>query len=382
MAWLELAKPGTYKDRFGKSYTLTVELLRKIAERYNPAQFMAPITVGHPTTGKEPAWGWIDGLKVVGDRLLFRPTQVVAEFADAVKKGMYANVSGGFDLPAWTLNHVAFLGGAAPAIKGLSRVAGVQFSESNPEGFVAIDLSSSSQSWDRAEFGGLRDSWVTSQIKTIGRILLRLRDQTIESAGLDSANKLLSEWEATDLGKDPPSDPEAAPMQMMKPQFQAPSSGKEFSMDIQEQVQKLTLQVAEFSEKQKALETENAALKIENAKLASDNRKREFAQFCDGLISEHRMLPNNKQSTVDLLESLAAAPKSAQFAEGQKTPLDIYKEQLKTAPVLAEFGEIMTRQNMGDAGTIEDSRFSSLGKKIAESVSGGGKGGCGGGKGK
>jgi hypothetical protein len=71
MKWFELAKVGEYRDRFGKLVKLTRDRLAKCAEQYKPDVYQAPITVGHPDSAKEPAWGKVGALKFENDTLFF-----------------------------------------------------------------------------------------------------------------------------------------------------------------------------------------------------------------------------------------------------------------------------------------------------------------------
>ena len=60
--------------------------------------------------------------------LWFRPSRLVAEFAEMVNRGMYTQVSAGFNTEDWSLTHVAFLG-ARPRQLRASKVMNVEFSE-------------------------------------------------------------------------------------------------------------------------------------------------------------------------------------------------------------------------------------------------------------
>lgn len=122
----EIFKTGTHTSDKGVTKTYTEEDLNFIASSYNPAEHEAPVVIGHPVDNS-PAFGWIESVKVVGDKLIAKAKDVVQEFSDAVKKGLYKKRSISLDKDG-RLRHVGFLGGAAPAVKGL---ADIQFNEIN-----------------------------------------------------------------------------------------------------------------------------------------------------------------------------------------------------------------------------------------------------------
>ena len=77
----------------------------------------APVVVGHPSD-YAPAYGWVDRLRRVGDRLQARLCDVAPAFREAVEAGRYAGRS--IALVNNRLRHLGFLGGRAPAIPGLA----------------------------------------------------------------------------------------------------------------------------------------------------------------------------------------------------------------------------------------------------------------------
>ena len=118
--WFEVFKAGRHTDSNGNTRDWTPEDLEKIASSYNPQEHEAPIVIGHPETDS-PAYGWIEALKVEGEKLLAKPRQLVEELKDWVRKGLYKKVSIAL-YPDLTLRHIGFLGAEIPAIKGLGAV--------------------------------------------------------------------------------------------------------------------------------------------------------------------------------------------------------------------------------------------------------------------
>lgn len=118
--WIEIFATGSWTDSQGNTKEWTLDDLKEIASSYDSKTGPAPIVIGHPETDS-PAYGWIEALKIEGEKLLAKPFQLVEEFADWVKRGLYKKISCAI-YPDLTLKHVGFLGGAAPAVKGLKPV--------------------------------------------------------------------------------------------------------------------------------------------------------------------------------------------------------------------------------------------------------------------
>ena len=142
---IRILKPGTFTDVRGTKVTFTRDDLVGLAGSYDRDADPAPLVVGHPGLDA-PAYGWVGELAMDGDTLVARPSEIAPAFADAVAAGHYRKVSPQLYPPAhpgnpkpgaWYLQHVGFLGGAAPAIKGLGTVAFSQAADAAP--LVTID---------------------------------------------------------------------------------------------------------------------------------------------------------------------------------------------------------------------------------------------------
>lgn len=118
--WIEVFAKGRWTDAEGHTKDWTFEDLLKIASSYNPKNYEAPIVIGHPETDS-PAYGWIEALKVEGNKLLAKPKQLLNELREWVRQGTYKKISISL-FPDMTLRHVGFLGGVAPAVKDLKPV--------------------------------------------------------------------------------------------------------------------------------------------------------------------------------------------------------------------------------------------------------------------
>lgn len=118
MMWIEIFKTGTWTSSQGKTTTYNKDDLDAIVAKFDPAN-KPPVTVGHPEKDTAPAFGWMKALKRVGE-VLIGDFDFVPEFLELLKKGIYKNRSIG--LRNGAIAHVAFLGGVAPAVKGLEDI--------------------------------------------------------------------------------------------------------------------------------------------------------------------------------------------------------------------------------------------------------------------
>jgi hypothetical protein len=122
--WFEIFRAGDY-SKAGKG-VITPDDLKRVVRNYDPTYHEAPETLGH-RSDDQPAYGWIDGLMVDGDKLLARERQVDPKFDEARKAGKFKKRSAAFytdDSGQVTgLRHLAWLGAGIPEVKGLEDVA-------------------------------------------------------------------------------------------------------------------------------------------------------------------------------------------------------------------------------------------------------------------
>jgi hypothetical protein len=135
--WIEIFRAGDY-SKAGKG-VITPEDLQRVVRSYDPTYHEAPVTIGHPVDNK-PAYGWIDGLMVDGDKLLAREKQVDPKFNDARQAGKFKKRSAAFytdeNDKVTGLRHVAYLGAMPPEVKGLQDVA---FDDHGSK-FISVDF--------------------------------------------------------------------------------------------------------------------------------------------------------------------------------------------------------------------------------------------------
>jgi hypothetical protein len=143
---IKLIKPGNFTSVEGIKVSFSMADLESAVAAYDPAADPAPMVIGHPKL-TAPAYGWAKSLRVEDGHLVAEPDQDKLDpaFAEAVNKGRFPKVSAQFYLPDSPhnpkpghlyLKHIGFLGGAAPAVKGLGMV---HFSESDAAETVEIE---------------------------------------------------------------------------------------------------------------------------------------------------------------------------------------------------------------------------------------------------
>jgi len=123
----EIFKIGTHTSDKGITKDYSLDDLNFISESYNPEEDEAPIVIGHPVDNS-PAFGWISNLEVTEDGKLIANApddKIQPDFLNLLKEGTYKKRSISLT-PEGKLRHVGFLGGAAPAVKGL---VDIQFSQ-------------------------------------------------------------------------------------------------------------------------------------------------------------------------------------------------------------------------------------------------------------
>ena len=107
--WIDVCRTGTWTDVRGRETEVTPALLDAVVADYATAD-PAPVVVGHPETDA-PAYGWVERLRVSGDRLQAKLSDLAPEFRAAVEAGRYGPRS--IALQGDRLRHVGFLGGRA-----------------------------------------------------------------------------------------------------------------------------------------------------------------------------------------------------------------------------------------------------------------------------
>lgn len=124
--WFKVFKIGKHTDKNGNVKEYTQEDLDTMVKVYNDQpeneKNIAKIVIGHDYSEKAPCFGIVEKLKTAKGFLYASFADVVTEFAEAVNKGLYRDVSIAHDSKLM-LKHIAALGAPLPAIKGLDKLS-------------------------------------------------------------------------------------------------------------------------------------------------------------------------------------------------------------------------------------------------------------------
>lgn len=334
MKWFQFLRTGTFTDSKGKTVTITGKDLDDIVACYNPSDYSAALTLGHPQSQKEPAFGFVAALKRTGDILFFQPCKVIAEFAEAVNKGLFPRVSAGLEMVAekWTLNHIAFLGAWKPAVSGLEMI---EFAGADE--LCHIDLAG----WrpETADFADNKDviNWVEGRFNTISRLLSNVREYIIEKDGIDTADKHLNVYDLEYIGSPAPDyveNPESSSS------FSASPAGENDNPDYKALFESVQTEKTELASKletatQRITELETAAGENILEKITA-----EFSRYIDDKIKDRRVYPAEKDFIVKTLISLAGPEHKTDTAE-----IQAYKGHIDRRPQHGLFNEQATEGN-------------------------------------
>lgn len=152
----KLIRTGTHTDANGQETTLTRDDLQEMVDSFNPEYHQPFVAVGHSSdplvaegkTDQAPSFGWLKNIKVQGEFLL-GDLEVIDQVYSWLKEGLYKFKSLAFypremDInPSpgkLTIRHLAILGGAPPAIKGLGAILNFNEKDTNEMGVKKVKL--------------------------------------------------------------------------------------------------------------------------------------------------------------------------------------------------------------------------------------------------
>lgn len=362
--WIEIFKGGTQIDSKGRTHDGDA-MIDQAVDNFDINYHEPPLVAGHPKDNA-PAFGWVSDLKTEaksgGKTLLAKFKDVVPEFEEAVKNGLYKKRSAAFYKDG-RLRHVGFLGGKPPAVKGLSdiafgdddQVATFEFAETSP--------------W----------TW-----GAIGSVFRKIKDWIIEKEGRETADAIIPEWHLDDLtaekqraqndsGKGEENMKFSDFMEVFKfwkkvsedPDAVLPDTGgaASFSEADVEAAKKAAAKKAKKKAEAEFAEKEKAA-----AKTARDAS---IAAFCEGLVKDGAIPPAWVDGGLVTFMQGLDADESVSFAEDvdKQTPLEYFKSFLEGFGKSTIFKELATKEAAGKhASFAEAEADSKLGESIAETV--------------
>jgi hypothetical protein len=364
--WVPIFRGGKQRDSQGREHDGDA-LIDQAVSKFNAAAHEPPACVGHPADNK-PAYGWVSGLKKGTDRLgnilLAKFRQVEPTFAGMVQGGRFKKRSAAF-YPDGTLRHVAFLGAAPPAVKGLPDMA---FAE---EAGATFEFADYQTVW----------SW-----EAIAALFGRLRDYLIEKDGVEKADAVISQYqikEIFDAAAKEKQEIQTENAAQAQPIYHEKEAGE---MDFKEFIQKLkelvlgaetsaaaaapaaaaagkTFSEADLDARLKAAAEEAARKERERvtAEFAERDRKarqdalgREISSWCDTQVKAGRLTPAMvKFGIPEMLLAFAEKEDQIEFGETKEkaTLFDRFKALIETElPKVVTFKEVATRDK--DAGGL------------------------------
>jgi hypothetical protein len=371
--WFEIFSVGQWTDSAGNKGDWTDNDLKEIAQSYNPETYDAPIVVGHPDTDS-PAYGWIEALKVDGDKLLAKPKQLVDEFKEWVRRGLYKKISISL-FPDMTLRHVGFLGGTPPAVKGLKAVgfthkkAGWTFEKDLDMKFVKT---CSHLNEDDTFIGGF-DGCVEHMMSCEGhaedsarKICAYIGRKAGKIHTEQKGGNTMYEWitkleEAIGLAK----------------KERTPDPSVKFTeADIQAKVK--DAEDRTFAEAQKKIDAEKKDKEAAQKKLKEiedQKRKEGIASFCEALCKDGKLTPALRKIIEPIMIAVSNPPLQGEgkggdglieFADGvKKSALDGIKDFLTELPKVVTFKEVVTGDGPKTGGSAAE-KLSALTKAKME----------------
>ncbi|MBK1683400.1 hypothetical protein [Rhodoferax fermentans] len=357
--WIEVFRAGTHTDSKGRSCTFSEADLDQMVS--NLALGAAPAVLGHPKHN-DPAYGWVNegGAKREGASLYVKFSDINPAFEAGVASGAYRNRSVAVVKDAdagYRLQHVGWLGAAAPAIAGLTPVS------------FAADVA------DDAcfEFAAPGYSLVWG-LETVVRLLRGLRDQMIAKDGLEAADATLPQWQidsaleaatqarqefqdaADDAAEGETADPIA-------PQFSKPTPTGGVMSFTQEQLDAAAAKAKKEAE-DKAV-AEFASSQAELTKLRGERRAERIGAQISGWKAKGLVTPAEEAGLAEFMGSLESGEggeftfSASDKSEVKKTPAQFFAEFMAARKPLVKLGAQMVADdapgvNSNDAGALAD----------------------------
>ncbi|AOT08249.1 hypothetical protein [Pseudoalteromonas luteoviolacea] len=350
--WYEIFTAGTHTDSNGNTQEFTGADLDSVVTNFIPKT--SPLVIGHPKTN-DPAWGWVSDLKVEDGKLFAKAEDVAAEFAEAVEAKRYPNRSVRLEGEPgnYFLGHVGYLGGKAPAVAGLPW----QFNE---ESKGAVFEFTASEASERVEDVAMQTA------RLVTDFMGNLREWVIEQHGVETANRLIPNWEADWLTrKTIIAEHEQDKQRYGNHAFSAPSHNPE-EIEVSDKTKN------DPTEAEKALQAQLDAANAKNAQHEFNQRKFDAQTFIDTKVNGGSAPRITK--TEGLAEFMAhletGATSTFEFAasDGDQTataqPAEYFKGLLLSLPEQAGLTKDFSRQD--DEETEIDNSADALATKALE----------------
>lgn len=193
--WIEIFKEGIQTDGSGFAHDGKA-LIDLAIKKFSAEGDTVPVVVGHPKTDS-PAYGWVEKLKKEAGGLWAKLRDVNPDFLSALQNKTYPNRSAAFK--DGKLRHIGFLGGAAPAVKGLKpaefadqQFFEIEFSEPESEDKKADpepDKKKDNKKEEKKDMGFTQEEMEKAQKKAAEDAEARVKAEFAEQAAKDELQK-------------------------------------------------------------------------------------------------------------------------------------------------------------------------------------------------
>lgn len=320
---LEIFKTGKRTDSQGREWDFSDSIVDEVVREYDPAVFSAPLVVGHPTMDA-PAYGWVNSLSLDKTILKAEPVDVEPQFAALVNDKRFPKISASFFPPShpanpkpgkWYLQHVGFLGAAAPAVPGLKAASFAADANAVTIEFAASDL---------------------EVLWSLSRAMRGLRDWMLEKFGSEEADKALPDYVVQELESQRERE---RITEQPTPGFATPQQQPEVPTVDPKEKAKQEQQTADFAAREATLAAREKALADAEAKVKCG----EIASFAAGLVTAGKLLPREEAGAVAFMASLTDSDTvSFAAADGKATQqpqADWFRDFLSNLPPRVDFTE-------------------------------------------
>ncbi len=399
---LAVFRTGRHTDSNGHEREWTEGDLDRIAAGYDPARHEAPVVIGHPKENA-PAYGWVEKLERVGDVLWAEIKPTVEGFSDWVRHGLWKKRSVSL-YPDLTLRHIGFLGATPPAVKGLPDI---QFKEKEE---VLIEMAEEDKEKEEHEtrvkkhgIGVKADGHGTKPGKYKDIPDDEFGDPVNYKYPLDEEHihAALAYWAK------PHNRADYSKEEQEKITHRILAAAKKHGVDVDEEKFKFTeggskmgvweelksflkgkgvdvegdsfaeervkaaAEVvrkakteadAEFAERERGLKERETALE----RRALEGRKREVAEFCEGLKKKGILTPAMEKAGMGItafMQAISGIEATYEFAEadehggrGKQRPYEFMRDFLSRLPAQINFAEVANKEDDQEEGDGETRR--------------------------
>lgn len=326
--WIDVCRTGVWRDASNREVPVDDAMLDGLVDGY-ASQDPAPVVVGHPSTDA-PAFGRVEGVRRIGDRLQAKLRDIAPQFREAVEQGFYSGRS--IAIADGKLRHLGFLGGRAPAVPGLSPT---QFA-APPETVLAF---SSGPGMTLSGAWSPRDA-MRSIAATIARLSRGMRERIIAAEGIERADESIPAWDIEHVQR------MADELEDDAGEAATYSSTEEGTVTRPTGGAPAPLDEAALAARAADLDAREARLAATEAAAQAAARVRNADTALEAHISAGCVLPAERASLAALLASLPDDETTITFAaaegngEVQEKPRAVLERFLGALPQRVRYGEL------------------------------------------